>query len=265
MSATHPTSLIGLTWKGDLYFLIRSLVLKDFRVRYRNASLGLFWSLLNPMVMMTVYWFVFTKVFRNNVPNFSVFVLCGIVPFNFLAISWSSATVSLVENANIVKRVPIPLEVVPISTVLGNVMHLLIQICLVFVFAFGAGLSWNVYWFWLPALWLMEIMFVCGLSLASACINVYVRDTRYIVESAVTVLFWLVPIFYPFSFVQPEYREIYQFNPVAALVLAMRNIILEAKAPPTSLLWKLAVVSVASFIVGLGIFRLVRRRLSDYL
>ncbi|MEO8657910.1 MAG: ABC transporter permease [Bryobacteraceae bacterium] len=254
-----------MAWKGDIYFLIRSLVLKDFRVRYRNASLGLFWSLLNPLVMMTVYWFVFTKIFRNSVPNFPVFVLCGIVPFNFLAVSWSTATNSLVENANIVKRVPIPLEVVPISTVLGNVMHLLIQMSLIIVFVFAAGLTWNVYWFWLPALWVMEIVFVCGLALASSCINVYIRDTRYIVESAVTVLFWLVPIFYPFSFVRPEYREIYQFNPVAALVLAMRNVILESKAPPPSLVWKLALVSTASLVIGLGLFRLIRKRLSDQL
>jgi ABC-type polysaccharide/polyol phosphate export permease len=109
------------------------------------------------------------------------------------------------------------------------------------------------------------VVFVCGLSLICSVLNVYIRDMRYVVESANTVLFWLVPIFYPFSIIPAAYREVYQFNPVAALVLACRNILLDGIAPPTPLLLKLLCSSVGMFFLGLVFFRMLKHRLYDYL
>jgi ABC-type polysaccharide/polyol phosphate export permease len=95
-------------------------------------------------------------------------------------------------------------------------------------------------------------------------VDVYVRNMRYVVESASTVLFWLVPIFYSFSMVRQEYKVIYQFNPLAALVLALRNVILETKAPPTPLLIKLSLSSVSMFGLGSYAFRRMSRRFYDH-
>jgi len=242
-------------WDGDYLFVIRSLVEKDFKVRYRNMSLGVFWSLLNPLIMMALLTFIFTQIF-STAPgaSFPLSVLCGLVPYNFFAVAWVSGTMSLLENAALVKKVPVPRQVFPLATVFSNCLHLLIQIglLLVSIILFGRGV--NIYWLWLPVIWGLEILFVAGLALTFSALNVFVRDTRYVVESANMLLFWLVPIFYSFALIPVRYRELYQFNPVAALVLMMRNILLDGTAPLGSTLSRLALSSFVMLGAGWLIF-----------
>ena len=242
-------------WHGDYLFLIRNLIEKDFKVRYRNMSLGVLWSLLNPLIMMGLLTFIFTKIFAQpNDRSFPLYVLCGLVPLNFFTLAWVTGTTSVLDNAGLIKKVPVPRYVFPIASVLSNCLHLLIQIALLLGLILLFGRAASVHWFWLPLIWGLEILFVMGLALAFSALNVYVRDTRYVVESANTVLFWLVPIFYSFSLIPARFRGIYQINPVAALVLMMRNILLEGHAPLGSTLVRLAVVSVVMFCAGLFVF-----------
>jgi homopolymeric O-antigen transport system permease protein len=253
-------------WNGSYLFLFRNLIAKDFRVRYRNMSLGIFWSLLNPLVMMGVMWFVFTKIFADNrIPNFAAFVLCGMVPYNFFTVAWVTGTTSLLDNTSLIKRVAVPRAIIPIATVMGNVVHLLIQVALLLTVVLIAGKQPNVYWLWLPFVWSFFIVFVCGLSLVFASLNIYIRDIRYIVESTNVVLFWLVPIFYDFKQIAPQYREIYRFNPVAAMVMASRNILLDGTSPPGSLLVNLVGGSLLMLLIGLFVFNRLQKRFYNFL
>jgi len=253
-------------WKGDYLFVVRNLVEKDFKIRYRNMSLGVFWSLLNPLIMMALLTFIFTKIFSTpSGSNFPLSVLCGLVPYNFFAIAWVSGTTSLLENSALIKRVPVPRQIFPIASVFSNCLHLVIQIALLLlsILIFGRGV--NVYWLWLPVIWGLEILFVLGLALAFSALNVFIRDMRYVVESANTLLFWLVPIFYSFGSIPARYRELYQFNPVAALVLMMRNILLDGTPPLGSTLSRLALSSVVMLITGWIIFAKLKHRFYERL
>jgi lipopolysaccharide transport system permease protein len=258
--------LILFMWNGDYLFVIENLVMKDFKIRYRNMSLGVFWSLLNPLIMMGVLTFVFTIVFPNNtIRSFPVFVLCGLIPYNFFSVAWITGTNCLVDNAGLVKRVPIPRLVLPVASVLSNCVHLLIQIAVLLSFTLAFGFGMNRYWLWLPLIWLFEIVFVMGLVMLCSAIDVYVRDVRYAVESSNLVLFWLVPIFYDLRIVPQRLARIYEYNPVAALILALRTILMEGTSPRPTLMWKLAGSSLLVFCAGLTIFKGLERRFYEHL
>jgi ABC-type polysaccharide/polyol phosphate export permease len=192
-------------------------------------------------------------------------VLCGLVPFNFFVYATNSGTTSLLDNSSLVKRVALPLEVVPLASVLSACLHLAIQVALLLGFAVYSGFGVTRYWLWLPLVWTLEMMFVCGLVLITSSVNVFVRDTRYLVESANMALFWLVPIMYPEAIVPERFHSIYQYNLIAALVTAMRHTIMEAKSPPESLLWKLTAVSAVVFLLGHFFFRRLKDRFYGHL
>jgi ABC-type polysaccharide/polyol phosphate export permease len=256
------------TWKGDYLFLFENLILKDFRIRYRNMSLGVLWSLINPLVMMGVLTFVFRGVLggaQSTKSSFPLFVLSGLVPFNFFTGAFMTGTTSIVDNAGLVKRVPVPRFIVPIASVLSNCVHLLIQVALLLGFAAAVGTGPAMPWLWLPVLWILYVAFVCGLALGASAINVFVRDTRYVVESFNLVLFWMVPIFYSFNIIPEKYREIYRFNPVAALVMAMRNILIEGIPPAVSLVRNLLIAAVVTIAIGTFIFSRLKSRFYEHI
>ncbi len=249
----------------DHLFILYNLISKDFKIRYRNMSLGIFWSLMNPLIMMTVLTFVFTNIFPSNIPKFPLFLLIALVPFNFFSLAWSSGTNSIVENAALVKKVRFHREVIPISVVLGNVIHFLIQFALVLLAVLVWGHGFSRQWAWLPVVLGLEILLACGMALAFSALDVYYRDTRYVVESSNLVLFWMVPIFYPIHWVSNQYRPLYEWNPMTAVVHACRLILLDGVPPPNTLLLKLTLGTIGVLIGGFLLFRRMNSKFADYL
>ena len=254
----------------DILYTLTSLTVKEFKVRYRNMSLGVLWSLANPIIMMSVLTFVFTFVIRNTEQYFPLFLLMGILPYNFFCLAWMTGTTSIADNAVLVKKISFPRELVTFASILANALHYLIQLGLLLL-AVGIVIGPSLLWVWLPVIFALQILFVSGLSLCSAALNVYFRDTRYVVESAALVLFWLVPIFYSFAEIEQMaegysfLRTVLSYNPLAATIFCIRKILLYGEFFEWSTLVKLAGASLASVTIGLLYFRRVQRNFADYL
>jgi len=191
--------------------------------------------------------------------------LCGLIPLSFFQVSWSIGTGAILDSAGLIKKVRVPRELFPVASVLSNFVHLFIQFGLLTFIALVTGLHITLNWLWIPLILGLEVVFVSGLVLATSSLNVYLRDTRYVVDSLNTVLFWLVPVFYDFSVIPKKYADIYQYNPLAALVLAMRQVVLLGAPPSALLMFKAVIVSCLSLAMGVIVFGRLKHQFYDHL
>ena len=267
MPASSRGSINGL-WAYR--FALHNLVLKDFRIRYRNMSLGILWSILNPLVMLGVLVFIFSYVYPNRtVDHFPIFILIGLIGYNFFSMCVSSTTSCIIDNAPLVKKTIFPRIILPLSVVLSQVIHFVIQLGLLalFILIFRVPVTWS--YLWLPVIFVVELTFVAGLCLVCATLTVYYRDVLYLVQSAMTILFWFTPIFYSLTTVHqnlpPSLYGAYILNPLAACIDGARKAILSDCAPDTVAFSVAA--SVAVFFLGLGVwlFERMQKNFADRL
>jgi len=154
---------------------------------------------------------------------------------------------------------------VPIAAVISNCIHLAIQLALLLAMTLFFGLYPNRFWLWLLPLWVLYVAFVCGISLLTSAVSVFIRDTQYVVESFNVVLFWLVPIFYSFDMIPDKFKLVYEVNPVAALVMAMRNILMDHRAPATTLIVNMVIAAAVALSIGLVVFAKLKRSFYEYI
>lgn len=240
-------------------YALRSLVLKDFRVRYRNMSLGIFWSILNPLIMLGVLVIVFSYIHpQRQTHYFPVFLLLGLVPFNFMSLVIPTATACILDHAHIIKKVAFPRVIIPLAVVLSQLIHLVMQLGILFLFVALFRVPLHATWAWLPLIYLVELVFLLGAAYLLSALNVFYRDVLYLVQSGITVMFWFTPIFYALPMVRTNLPSplyyLYILNPLAGCIDAGRRAILEGRSPDPLAFGTAAVVAVLTLLVGLYIF-----------
>ncbi len=178
-------------------YLLQNLVKRDLKVRYRNSVLGVLWSLLNPLFMMLVFSLIFGKLIpRQDIPNYPVFFLVGLLPWNFFSGSILSGTVSITSNAALIKKVFFPRVLLPTATILSNLVHFLIAFLVLVVFLFASGIGLTVHALWLPAILFTQLLFTLGLVLALGTLHVFYRDVVMVLDVVMLAWFFLTPIIY---------------------------------------------------------------------
>ena len=249
-------------------FALKNLILTDFRIRYRNMALGFVWSILNPLVMLGVLVIVFSYIHpQRQQYHFPIFLLLGLIGFNFFSLCATAATSCIVMNYSLVKKVIFPRQILPVASVLSQVIHLLIQLALLalFILLFRVPLAWTA--LWIIPIYAVELAYIMGFSLIASAVNVYYRDAQYLVQSLMTVLFWFTPIFYSLATVKhnlprPLYLA-YLLNPIAGCIEASRQAVLGRVTPDAEPLGIAALVAVVVFVAGVRFFLRVERNFAD--
>ena len=217
--------------------LIRNLVVRDLKVRYRNSALGVLWSLGNPLLMMLVFTMVFTVMtpYSGGVKKFPVFFLCALLPWNFFSSSVIGAIRSIVDNAPLVSKVYFPREILPVSLVLANLVNFLIALVVLFAFILYFQIPLTKWVLLLPVVIMVQVIFTIGFALIMATANVFYRDTQVIMEVVMLAWFFLTPIFYPVQILPRNYelwgmtfdvwRWVNILNPMASIIATYRIIL----------------------------------------
>lgn len=217
--------------------LVRNLVVSEVKTRYRNSVLGFVWSLLNPLAMMMVFTIVFGVLRPNHeVANLPIYLLCGLLPWNFFSASVTSGMNSVVGNGNLIKKVYFPREVLPVAAILAQLVNFLLAL----IVLFGALIVFRTNfspWLWtLPLIILIQTCFSLGIGLVLSTLQVFYRDTQMIMDVVILAWFFLTPIFYtPDQIPSTIYtigglefsaqRLLYILNPMASLINVYRDLL----------------------------------------
>ena len=241
---------------GDL---IRFLVMRDLRVRYRRSTLGVLWTMLQPLMMMLVLHIVFSSVFRFELYRYPVYALAGILFWNFFSQSIVASMNSLRGNAGILQKLPVAKAVFPIATVISGVVNLCLALVPLFAILIVSGhpLSWSL--LFLPVSILLAALFTLGAGLLLSPLAVFFHDVVELVGVVLMLLMYLTPIFYPMAIVPEQYRWLVRFNPIRSVLEVFRDPIYYGKIPP---LPHVAVTLVIA-LVALGIGALAFRKSGD--
>jgi homopolymeric O-antigen transport system permease protein len=246
------------------YFL-RNMVVRDLKVRYKGSILGFLWSLMNPLLMMLIFYLVFTFAFKINIPHYPIFLLCGLLPWNFFAVSVSNAAGSVVGQPGLIKKVAFPRVVLPFSSILANLVHFGIGLFILFSLMAIFRVKIGYFALGLPVLILIQVTFVLGFSLILSSLNVFYRDIQQILEVLILMWFYLTPIFYTISMIPERFRHLYLLNPIAGLVIMYRAILFENQVPSYKVFLSTLVISLLTFLVGSLVFRRYQHRFAEEL
>lgn len=245
--------------------LIANLVIRELKTRYKNSALGFFWSLLNPLGMMVVFTIVFGIFWPNNtVEKYPIFLLCGLLPWNFFSSGVMGSIHSIVGNASLVKKVYFPREVLPIASTLAQLVNFLLALLVLFIvlIVFRSHIS---PWVWvLPLIILTQACFMLGIAFFLSTLNVFYRDVGMIMDIIMLAWFFLTPIFYPIEQLPKSVMVLgvdvnvhwwmYVLNPMSSLISAYRDLLYWGYLTDLYFLSRTILTSLIILVVGYWFF-----------
>jgi ABC-2 type transport system permease protein len=246
-------------------FLIRQLVARDFKTKYKRSILGMFWSFLNPLLTMSVQYFVFSTLFKSDIPNYAVYLLIGIVTFNFFSEACGMALGSIVGNAPLITKVYMPKYIYPLTRVMSSVINLSISLIPLFIVSALTEVSFNKSVVLSLYFLCCVIIFSLGLGLLLSTSMVFFRDTQFLWGVLSMIWMYATPIFYPESILPDNFKFILKINPLYHFLKNIRICILDGISPEPVVFVQCFLMALLTLIVGSLVFRKNQDRFVLYL
>jgi lipopolysaccharide transport system permease protein len=234
--------------------LVIVLVGRNIKSQYKNSVLGIAWSLLNPLLQLLVFTFLFRKVISLDIPNYGTFAFAGLLCWSWFQLSLLQATSAVTSQRELVRRPGFPAAILPVITILTNLMNLLLALPLLILFVVVGGGHVTTHLLELPIVMTVQFLLMLSFGYLLATANVAFRDMEHIASFALQLLFWLTPVFYLASRVPGQYRFVYSLNPMLHIIDAYRTVLLFGKSPDYGALLSVAMVAVGLLAISYQIF-----------
>lgn len=238
-----------------LYDLLRELVVRDINLLYKRSLLGIAWTLINPLLQLMVFVFVFQTIVPVNIPRYGSFTFTGLLVWNWFQSSLFQSTGVIIANRPLIRQPNFPKAILPIVVTTTGLIHFLLAIPVLLIFLLFDGVKLQPVILLLPLLQILQFALTVSLSYFLAALNVAFRDTQHTLGVLLMLLFYLTPIFYDIKNVPPSYQFVYNLNPMVHLVTAYRDILLQGTWPHWQPLLMIAAGTGIGFPIGLQFFR----------
>ncbi len=264
--AVKPSGFQAVTNSASsAWDLLTAIASRDVRVRYQGTLFSYIWWVARPLAQGAVLFFALKEVLRLDVPNYSVFLLSAIFPWQWFAGSVSQATGSFAANGGLLKKVRFPRLILPFSSILVNSLQFLLTLPILTGFIFLAGLKPDVIWLLgIPVLFAIQLLLIVGLGTLLASLSVFVRDLAPMLDVVLVLMFYLSAIIYPLDRVPPRFKPFVLLNPVATLLDAWRNLIVFGTFPGLDI-WPALALTAAVLVLGFTSFRMLESHFADAL
>jgi len=236
-------------------FLLRQLVGRDFKAKYKRSVLGVLWSFLNPLITMTVQYIVFSTVFKAEVHNFPVYLLIGIVCFNYFNESTSMSLMSIISNASLITKVYVPKYIFPVSRVLSSTVNLVLSIIPLIIALVITRTPISFSWLLLPFGIACLLLLCLGIGFTLSSLMVFFRDTQFLWNVICMLWMYATPIFYPESIIPDKFIIFIKINPLYHIIKLLRISLMEGVFPGLNAFLLCILVSVIPLLFGIFIFR----------
>ncbi len=245
--------------------LLKSNVKKEIRGKYKGSFLGVLWSFINPLLQVAVYAIVFPYIMRVQTDHYLQYLIIGIIPWTFFTTVINQGMIVVRMNAGIIKKVYFPREILPISVAISGLVNFMISCIIILLFCLfgGIGITWHFLLF--PLIGIIQFLFSLGLILALSAINIYVKDTEYIVQFILNLLFYATPILYSSTLFPEKIRWVLQLNPMTEIIDAYRSVFMYHQLPSLEGIIYVLLIALLILFIGLAIFRKLEKGFAEEL
>ena len=249
----------------DYRELIKTSVKKDIGGKYKHSFLGVLWSFVNPLLQIIVYAIVFPLIMRNNIEYYVVFMVCGLIPWNYFSTVINRASFTMIENGNIIKKVYFPREILPLSVVTSETVTFLISSIIIIAFTIGYGLGITINILFYPILLLIQFVLLLGISLFVSSITVYFRDLQHFIGVLLQLFFYATPIVYSIDAIPENFTWIFKFNPMTYIIEGYRDIFYYQTIPEMGTLLIVLLIGIVLCITGYMVFNKLQKKFAEEL